>query len=280
MTSALETYLGELRDIRASGAAVQETSGYGALANLFNVIGHSLKPKVHCLIQLKNSGAGLPDGGLFTPDQLKNTDEEKPLLGVPQPSRGVIEVKGTSDEVDDIAETDQVAEYLSHYGQVLVTNYRDFLLLKRGAGAAVLRLESFRLGDSEAGFWSAAAHPRKMAAALGGRFAEYLKRVLLHAAPLNNPRDVAFFLASYARDAHVRVEHAGDLPALTAIRTALEEALGMRFEAEKGGTFSAPRSCRRSFTASSPPGCSGTRRTPCAATPSIGKPPRGRSMCQ
>ena len=35
--------------------------------------------------------------------------------------------------------------------------------------------------------------------------------------------------ASYARDARARVEGAGDLPALTAVRTALEEALGMKF---------------------------------------------------
>ena len=237
MSSALDIYLGELRDIRASGAAVKETSGYGALANLFSAIGHTLKPKVHCIIQLKNSGAGLPDGGLFTPDQLKNTDEKKPLLGVPQPSRGVIEVKGTADEIDAVAASKQVRDYLKHYGQVLVTNYRDFVLLKRGDGGAALRLESFCLAANEAAFWNAAAHPRKMATELGERFAEYIKRVLLHAAPLNNPRDVAFFLASYARDAHVRVEHAGDLPALTAIRTALEEALGMKFEAEKGEHF-------------------------------------------
>jgi hypothetical protein len=72
---------------------------------------------------------------------------------------------------------------------------------------------------------------------LPGPFAEYLKRVLLHAAPLNTPRDVAFFLGSYARDARARVEHAGDLPALAAMRLALEQALGMRFEAEKGEHF-------------------------------------------
>jgi len=72
---------------------------------------------------------------------------------------------------------------------------------------------------------------------LGERLVEYLKRVMLHAAPLNSPRDLAFFLASYARDARARVEHAGDLPALTAVRTALEEALGMKFEAEKGEHF-------------------------------------------
>ncbi len=57
------------------------------------------------------------------------------------------------------------------------------------------------------------------------------------AAPLNNPRDVAFFLASYARDARARVEHAGELPALAAVRAALEEALSIKFEAEKGKHF-------------------------------------------
>ena len=34
-----EAYLAELRDISASGAAVPETSGYGALANLLNEVG-------------------------------------------------------------------------------------------------------------------------------------------------------------------------------------------------------------------------------------------------
>jgi hypothetical protein len=232
----LESYLIEVREIRDSGAATKETSGYGALANLFNTIGHALRPKVRCLIQLKNSGAGMPDGGLFTPDQLKNADEEAPLLGQ-KPSRGVIEVKGTADELGEIAATAQLKEYLAHYGQVLLTNYRDFLLLQRTPAGASLQLESFRLAESESAFWAAAAHPRKTAEVLGERFIEYLKRVLLHAAPLNNPRDVAFFLASYARDARARVENAGDLPALTAIRTALEEALGMKFEAEKGEHF-------------------------------------------
>src|SRR5882672_6812093 len=117
----VETYLEELSVLRASGAVGKETSGYGALANLFNSIGQTLKPKVRCLIQLKNSGAGMPDGGLFTPDQLKNADEEAPLLGQ-KPSRGVLEVKGASEELAAIARTLQVKAYLVHYGQVLLTN--------------------------------------------------------------------------------------------------------------------------------------------------------------
>lgn len=100
MTSALETYLGELRANRSSGAATEETSGYGALANLLNTIGHTLKPKVRCVLQVKNSGAGLPDGGLFTANQIEDTDEEAPLRGIPLPSRGVMEVKAADAEVD------------------------------------------------------------------------------------------------------------------------------------------------------------------------------------
>ena len=237
MTNPVETYLEAVCAIRSSGAAVKETSGYGALATLFDAIGHTLKPKVRCFINMKNSGAGLPDGGLFTADQLKNTDEDAPLHGIPQPSRGVIEVKATDADVDDVADMPQVRDYVRHYGQVLVTNYRSFLLLKRGEHGNPVRLESFQLAPDEKSFWVMAAQPRKAAAELGERFTEYLKRVLLHAAPLNNPKDVAFFLASYARDARSRVEAAKDLPQLAAVRTALEEALGMKFEAEKGEHF-------------------------------------------
>lgn len=157
----LEIYLEELRAIRSSGAVVKETSGYGALANLLNAAGHALKPKVRCFIHVKNGGAGLPDGGLFTPDQLKHTDEEAPLLGIPQPSRGVIEVKAANAEVDEVAGTLQVREYVRHYGQVLVTNCRSFLLLKRGGNGSPIRLEAFQLAPDEKSFWAAQRSPAK-----------------------------------------------------------------------------------------------------------------------
>jgi hypothetical protein len=230
---SLETYLTEIATLRG---ATKETSGYSTLANLLNAIGHILKPKVRCIIHPRNSGAGIPDGGLFTPDQLKNRDEEQSFHGQ-KPARGVVEVKSAQDDLAAIAETEQVRQYLDHYGLVLLTNYRDFLLLKRGPGGKVRQLEGFQLAPNEKEFWLAAAHPRKAATELGERLSEYLKRVMLHNAPLNNPKDVAFFLASYARDARVRVETAADLPALTAVRTALEEALGMKFEAARGEHF-------------------------------------------
>jgi hypothetical protein len=61
----LESYLTQLRDIRCTGAAVAETSFYPALSNLFNEIGKGLRPKVRCVINIANRGAGLPDGGFF-----------------------------------------------------------------------------------------------------------------------------------------------------------------------------------------------------------------------
>ena len=69
------------------------------------------------------------------------------------------------------------------------------------------------------------------------QFVEFLKRACLHAAPLINPKDVAWFLASYARDALFRVEQQRDLPALQTVRSALEDALGMKFTDEKGEHF-------------------------------------------
>src|SRR5437870_8977490 len=124
----LETYLQSLHDIYSSGAGVPETSGYGPLANLFNELGKSLKPRVRCIINIANKGAGLPDGGLFTPDQFQKRVKGELIEGQ-LPSRGAIEVKPTSDKIDKIVESDQVRRYVSRYGQVLVTNYREFILV-------------------------------------------------------------------------------------------------------------------------------------------------------
>ena len=228
----LETYLTEIANLRG---ATKETSGYPALANLLNAAGHTLKPKVKCIIHPKNAGAGIPDGGFFTPDQLKKHDGEE-AFGDLIPARGAIEVKSANEDLADFADSEQVEKYLGRYGQVLLTNYREFLLVKR-SGGRTQKLEGFALAKTEGEFWIAVAHARKTATELGERFAEYAKRVMLHNAPLNSPKDAAFFLASYGRDARARVEGAKDLPALNAVRSALEEALGMKFETDKGEHF-------------------------------------------
>jgi hypothetical protein len=231
----LETYLREMREIRSTGAAVKETSFYPPLSNLLNEIGKTIKPRVRCVINLQNRGAGLPDGGLFTPDQFQNVSEGEILPGQ-IPSRGVIEAKGVKDDAWVTADGDQVTRYWGKYRQVLVTNYRDFVLVGEDADSKPAKLETFRLAESEAAFWKATSKPLEWAESHGERFTEYLKRVMLHAPQLADPEDVAWFLASYARDAKARMA-AFDLPALSTVRTAMEEALGMTFEGEKGEHF-------------------------------------------
>ncbi len=189
----VETYLKQLSDSRASGAVVGETSRYVFLSNLLNEIGKTLKPKVRCFIGLKNQGAGLPDGGLFTADQFPKPSDLEPPKGQ-VPSRGVIEVKSPNDDISEIIKSDQVHKYLKRYGLVLVTNYWDFVLVRRGIGGNEVALERFGLAGTEQEFWMAASHPRKAADEISPQFIDYLKRVMLHAAPLFDPRTWHGFL--------------------------------------------------------------------------------------
>lgn len=234
--SPLGKYLSDVSEIHRSGAGVPETSYYPPLSNLLNDVGKSLTPAVRCLVHLHNTGAGIPDGGLFTTQQLRgNTASSWDDVGL-TPERGALEVKPPSDDVMSVALSTQVRSYLETYGLVLVTNLREFVLVRRNGQGEPTILESFMLAPSEAEFWVLAAHPHRAANELEERFLEYLRRVMLAKAELASPKQVAWFLASYARDARARIEHA-DLQALTAVRTALESSLGLTFEGEKGDHF-------------------------------------------
>ncbi|MCX6559692.1 MAG: N-6 DNA methylase, partial [Candidatus Aminicenantes bacterium] len=236
----IERYLADLGEIHRTGAHVAETSFYPALERLLSDIGKSLSPKVRCVINIANRGAGLPDGGLFSADQFrrKPRGEEAPEGAFPGqiPSRGVIEAKPPSADVLKLAASEQVGRYWERYGTVLVTNFRAFAILGKNPSGQPRILEPFTLAESEAEFWRLIANPRSAAASLGERLVEYLKRVLLHNTPLCAPQDVAEILASYAHDARLRMEHA-EIPALAGLRQALEESLGMHFEGEKGEHF-------------------------------------------
>ncbi len=234
----LEHYLGELKEIRSSGSGVAETSYYPALSDLFNAVGKTLKPRIRCIMNLGNLGAGMPDGGLFTPDQFQRQSDAVPRPDKLKPARGAMEVKGAKPEIAAIVQTQQVKDYLATYGIVIVTNLREFAIFEADAAGTPVQRESFAIADSESDFWQKkAAHPRATAQSLGDQFGEFIKRACLHNAPLSNPKDLAWFLASYARDALARVEQQKNLPALQNVRAALEEALGMKFIGEKGEHF-------------------------------------------
>ena len=96
---------------------------------------------------------------------------------------------------------------------------------------------------------------------------------------MREPKDVAWFIASYARDALNRVEDAGGLPALANVRAALEEALGVTFEAERGAHFFRSTLVQTLFYASSPPGFFSRGRHTLLRNVSTGAPPSGISRC-
>ena len=149
----------------------------------------------------------------------------------------MVEVKPTTDDAWLTADSAQVSKYWELYRLVLVTNTRDFVLLGEDANGNPAKLESFRLAVSAADFDKKLQTPKAFANAIGPALAEYLGRALSHRAVLAEPRDLARLLASYARDGLARVEAHGNAPSLNAVRSALEEALGVKFEGEKGAAF-------------------------------------------
>ena len=233
LTVAIEEYLDDLGRIRASGGGTDERSYYPPLTNLLNAVGGSLRPKVFCVSELAQQGAGHPDLGLYAARQVQRG---RPRNGQ-TPEAGVVEVKPVQDDAWLTAESAQVSRYWERYRLVLVTNTRDFVLLGEDSQGNPAKLETFRLADSAADFQTKLQHPRAFANSVGPALAEYLGRGLYHRTTLAEPRDLARLLASYARDGLARVEAAGDAPSLNAVRSALEEALGVRFEGERGAAF-------------------------------------------
>ena len=233
LTAAAEGYFADLRRVRASGGATQERSLYGPLDNLLTAVGATLRPKVFCVQELADQGAGHPDFGLYAAKQVQK--------GAPRegqtPECGVVEVKSPADDAWLTASSGQTSRYWGRYRLVLVTNARDFVMLGEDAHGRPATLETLRLAGSESDFFRRLENPRAFARDAGARLGEYLARALSHRAALAEPKDLAWLLASYARDGLARVEAAGGEPQLAALREALEEALGIRFEGERGRHF-------------------------------------------
>ena len=230
----LAQYLAEIARVRATGAGTGETSYYSALQGALNSVGDTLRPKVICLSQM--SGGGIfPDFGLFTAPQLGRGGAPAHWPSGPVPERGVVEADDVPAALSVKRESPQVAGYLAAHRLALITNYRDFELLERDDAGGVRVVERFTFDRDVPSFFAWAASPRQAKdEPIAVSFTEFLKRVLLRRAPLADPRSVAFYLASYAREALARVEASATLPALTSLREALGQSLGMTFEAGKG----------------------------------------------
>ena len=201
----LETYLRELYEIRSTGAAVAETSYYGRPGQPAQRNRQDPQAQGPVHHQLEEPGRRSAGRRPLHPGPVPEGRRAEPLPGQ-IPARGVIEVKSTSDDAWLTADGEQVTRYWGKYRQVLVTNLPGF-----SAGGAGRRRQPGEAGSLPPGrqrsrVLERGRPPPPPATAHGERFLEYLKRVMLQAAPLAAPKDVAWFLASYARDAKARVE--------------------------------------------------------------------------
>jgi hypothetical protein len=224
-------YIADLRAIRSTGSATAETSFYPPLDRLFNAVGQTLKPAILFSTQLRNSGAGLPDGGFFPQPKRQRRSAEPELLQ--NPERGVVEIKPADYNIDALASEPQILGYLRQYGLVLITNLRQFRLLELSPSDTVRVLESYTLAVTAADLWST---PLTTFAKHKDLLLDFLARVMLYRAPLVQPKEVAWLLASYAREARARAEN-HPLASFDAVKKALQESLGIRFEGEKGEHF-------------------------------------------
>ena len=230
MPYTLVDYLRELRAIRNTGSATSETSFYPPLSNLLNAAGDTLKPKVLFSTQLRDDGAGQPDGGLFPQprNQARRAPGTVPVLQIPE--RGAVEIKPATASLQELAGSAQTRRYLLRYNLVLITNYREFQLLKLESGNPV-SIETYTLFRTPEDLWHAI--PEEKHTQL---LPDFLRRVMLYQVPITDPKDVAWFLASYAREARARAED-HDLPFFRNVKSSLEESLGITFEGEKGDHF-------------------------------------------
>jgi hypothetical protein len=189
--SLLSLYHSEACRIRGTGHAKDEVSFYPVLEMTFNRVGRSLKPAVVAIQHPKGRQGDHPDLGLFEFGHAKAAAD---WLKTPIPSRGVVEAKPLSYDIDTLQASMQVSDYLKNFGAVLITNFREFRLLALDGKKMVVR-EQLVIASSEASFWALNTNNKRVATG----FSEFIHRVLLNNAPLRTPEDVAFFLASYAR---------------------------------------------------------------------------------
>ena len=108
LKAAVEDYFAELRRIRSTGGGTGELSYYPPLSNLLNAVGGSLRPRVYCVSQLAQQGAGHPDFGLCAARQVSKGQPKRGQT----PEGGVVEVKPASDDAWITADSAQVSRIL------------------------------------------------------------------------------------------------------------------------------------------------------------------------
>ena len=229
---AVKDYFKDMRATYNTGGGTDEESYYPAFSDLMNKIGKGLS--VVCVAQLRDQGADHPDFGLYAKEQ---SDRPPPVVGQADPPKhGVIEAKGVNADLDNIEQSEQVTKYLRGYQLVMATNYREFRLFRRTSSGKVEFLESLTISNSADEFWRIAESPQRAANSYGTQIWEFLNRSLAYRSSVSDPKDVAWFLASYAREALANIErvNAEGNSTLRSLKTTLETGLGGNFTGQDG----------------------------------------------
>lgn len=231
----LERFLASVHIVRRTGSGLPETSYYPAIHRLLDDVGGTLTPRVTPVIHLRNQGSGIPDGGLFVVRPSGPVELDDPMQAT-APERGAIEVKPPDRDLAKVLGTAQVRRYVQRYGKVLLTNLREWTLLLSDPAGRNRRAETFQLAITEEEFWALVNKAKAWAPQRDQAFVDFLRRVMVHDAPLSSPQDLAWLLASHARTALTRIDgkHVSELDQL---RTALSESLGLTFHDDDGERF-------------------------------------------
>lgn len=212
-------YLEALQAVHATGKATAEQSYKSALEALLTAIGADFDPAVFATMELSGEGAGHPDLGIF---ERKSGN-----------MRLVVEVKPTRENIFSIAAGAQVSKYWKRYGFVLVTNFREFVLVAREGGEA--RIESrYQISPTSEAFWR--SKPAALADEHEQGVRDYIEGVFARPSPILKPRDLAADLARHAREAKRRLGR-HSMADLRPLQEAFEESLGLKLEDEKGERF-------------------------------------------
>ncbi|MFM9997041.1 MAG: N-6 DNA methylase [Phycisphaerales bacterium] len=217
----VRAYLEALHAVRATGKATDEQSYKSSLEALLTAVGEHFDPELFATMELKQEGAGQPDLGV--------SERKSGTL------RLVVEAKPPKQDIYDIAEGEQVSRYWKHYGFVLVTNFREFVLVARDADTGKPRIElRYRLAPTSESFWK--AKPSNLAEEHEQGLTDYLEGVFARPAPILKPNELAADLARHAREAKRRLgRHSID--DLKPLQDAFERALGLTFTDEQGMRF-------------------------------------------
>ena len=194
LMTPLEKFLHDVGEIHSSHSAVDETPYYGSLEVLLNEIGNSLQAPsaLHHPPQRTREQAYLMVVFL-PPSKFDKKSGEKPKNGQ-LPSRGAMEVKPPSEDAVTLApsrSSDPLCHALSAGVGHQFAPVRSRWSWHRDGHAVIL--EKYELANNEANFWKMTVRPKMYDEVHGPRLTEYLRRVMLHAAPLAAPEDVAPF---------------------------------------------------------------------------------------